>query len=669
MEAISKKISLEPFYSRQKSVIPFVGMYDNMCPKCGKKHDGPITAETWTCEYCGSVNESELKKYYPNLNWGKIAYGVDFTKLASEPGAVNNYGNGIKMLGTMSFPELMREYHRAIEYKVKHNIGGPEMEDTEEIEKLRSIVAFVESKKVVDLPASPPDPCCDPCIKPSPVPARDMDSGNYYVPPTANLSVCLVQSSNIVGSYTFATKEWVAGKRYFAGDKVLYDGKTFRLKEFTDTNAIINSSDSNCHGQPSMPGVGFYTGHTLSDFENVNHEAYKGLSEELFEDCVVNNPSEVVDMGLIYAEMRSENDTTYFIRPSWGGYVVSYDNTTYFDVLRNPRVPEAGFKTYGEYETEHWEIVDDVVSYGSYEVTDGCGEDTHIPGAHQERNIGFGEIEISGLRWESKLVNFRRNTKSMTFDGVELPGKFVSSGSVVLDLQYVVGTIKNIDTTGDKVLGDVLKEIRLENDNGQVIILTADYTAEHQPSLDDFAGVVTTWLEQRGYITFEYYVGAELARQNPADRESEYIYSGGEKNICYVDKYRFIVKQDTKDMDVDGQRIPKTFTFIDIDYNASMSNVTYEDINYYQDRVIMSDVTVKTQSLTEGGGPASPNFQNTDYFMEDYQLGVAFVANNNTNVYIDRGTATAFERHMRLSEVDTMQDLENIGNNMFKLKA
>ena len=72
--------------------------------------------------------------------------------------------------------------------------------------------------------------------------------------------------------------------------------------------------------------------------------------------------------------------------------------------------------------------------------------------------------------------------------------------------------------------------------------------------------------------------------------------------------------------------------------------------------------------MLEGGEPVSTDFQNADYIMEDYQLGISFVANNNDNVYVDRGNATAFERHMRLSEVDTLEDLENYGNGMFRMK-
>ena len=110
------------------------------------------------------------------------------------------------------------------------------------------------------------------------------------------------------------------------------------------------------------------------------------------------------------------------------------------------------------------------------------------------------------------------------------------------------------------------------------------------------------------------------------------------------------------------------YDFLDIDTLSAMGGVMRESIDYYDDYVIFSNITAETQSVTEGGEPVSPNFVNADYIMEDYQLGISFVANNNDNVYIDRGSATAFERHLRLSEVDTLQDLEEYGNGMFLMK-
>ena len=86
------------------------------------------------------MNDSE---YYASLNWGKIAYGVDFTKLASQPNAVHQYVNGIKSLGIMSF--IQGAYHASkaseqessfrqfevnlIAYRPKDNMTQQELEE------------------------------------------------------------------------------------------------------------------------------------------------------------------------------------------------------------------------------------------------------------------------------------------------------------------------------------------------------------------------------------------------------------------------------------------------------------------------------------------------------------------------------------------------------------
>ena len=37
------------------------------------------------------------------------------------------------------------------------------------------------------------------------------------------------------------------------------------------------------------------------------------------------------------------------------------------------------------------------------------------------------------------------------------------------------------------------------------------------------------------------------------------------------------------------------------------------------------------------------------------------------NIYIDRGINSAFERHLKLQEIRTMEALNNYGNNWFKI--
>ena len=807
MEGIKKTISLEPYYSRQKSTIPFVGMSED--------------------------------EYYPNLNWGKIAYGVDFDELYTLSGAtaVGLYGEGIRKLGRMNFREIMEMYSAAKMGDVPYN-DSPTPEELDELKKYRSIVQFVESKKIIDQPTLPIDPCCDPCAVPSAPIEYDMDSGDFYFMPYANMDVCLVQSANIIGAYTFATKDWFAGKRYFAGDKVIYDGKTFKLKEFQGVQKI-RGTGTNCHGNPLME-IGFYKSSPASSYtmvmeEFIRHdEVYAGLSESLFNEFVVTSEAEIVDMGYIYAKREVSEDTfVYYVRPSWGGYNNTYDGRVYFDILFNKKNPEMGFKMYGQYDTVHWEIAEDIFSNGIYHIS-SCGEGVEI--GHDtaaDRDIGFGDVTMRvgtsvmpnvGPRWESKLSNFVRNTVTVAADGTKLPGKIKKvCESTVLDLPYLIGTIKNIDTSGEEVFGDYLADIQVIPDHNALISIyhqvesyevktkvvdgeTRQYTAytytdsnvwEAAPSdsfvgsinksgneftvynewseeifvasrdipgtgpnlvqvyvggepiiayttgtgdsdydkriggynvvgvidggtscngggftiqptggtqddhdvhadkiladyggsgeyvtfqtLDTYEKLVENWaggnIDETGWIIFKYYIGAVLELEKndegEVEKDAPYIYNGGERRLIYTDTYRFKATRIQTDVEIpgeDGETCPCDMVYLDIDYDSAKRDVVLENINDYRTSVIISDITATTESMIEGGEPVSPNFQNADYFMEDYQLGLSFVANNNTNVYIDRGSATAFERHMRLSEVDTLQDLENYGNGMFKLK-
>lgn len=672
METVKKKISLEPFISRQKSTIPFVGM--------------------------------EKDVLYPNLNWGKIPYSVNFNDdnvwaFDKETGerkrvpsmveisgstAVNAYGAGIRKLGKMTFSEIMEAYHLVKNNRLDFPENDDELSDEEriEIEKLKSIVAFVDSKKVIDEPQARPDPCCDPCLIPTKDEPIDVDDEPYYVnDASAFVNICLVQSANIVGSYTFATKDWVPGKRYFEGEKVIYDGGTYKLKEFPDT-VEISGSVLNCNGDHAMT-ANFLTGNSLSDFAD-----YPGLSQDMFADYTVTEESEIVDMGYIYA--RKERGTEggvvmyrYYVRPSWGGYYNRYDGNIYFDTLRNDLDPESGFISYGGNETSHWKVADDIISHGEYNIS-SCGKDVHI-GHKQDRSIGFSDVLIEGARWETKLSNFIRRTKTITDSNEELQGKLNSAASTVLDLIYRIGAVKNVDTTNDTPIGDFLSDIEITPDQGSPFKLTPvagsetdfDVIADNLLSeyggsgayvkfqdLDDYSSNVTGLVGKSGSITFRYFIGAELELCKNSVGDDVYMYNGGDKGVVYKDTYTWTALDDTKV--IDGEN--RTFAYLDIDYNSEKEGVVYENLNGFEDEVVKSDVDFTSNTMTEGGEPLSVNFQNADYFMEDYQLGLSFVANNNENVYIDRGNATAFERHMRLSEVDTLDDLENYGNGMFKMK-
>jgi len=55
-------------------------------------------------------------------------------------------------------------------------------------------------------------------------------------------------------------------------------------------------------------------------------------------------------------------------------------------------------------------------------------------------------------------------------------------------------------------------------------------------------------------------------------------------------------------------------------------------------------------------------------FREEYKLGSSVIENITSDIYIDRGINAAFEKHLKLGEVNTLEALEQFGNNFFKIR-
>ena len=616
MEIIKKKISLEPFYSRTPSTVPFIGMEPGVT--------------------------------YPYYNWGKIPYGVDFTKMGDED--IESYGvpaeeceNTKEELGQMTFADIMKRYREIKNFD--YNLYEYDESNTY---KDRVILNFVDDHIVREGGAIRNfNPCCDdPCaIKPSPAIIPMDDVYDYYITgATTNINVCLVQKANLIGSYTFAVKEWVPGKRYFEGDKVIYDGVTYKLGKLPDTNAVIDSSLKDCTDTPVM------SANFIFNSKEQLPEEYRNLDDSIFIE--VDKEETIVDMGYIYARMGD----TYFVRPSWGGYYNDVDGVVYFDVLEDDYHPESGF-TMTETGTVHWLIDETAVTYDSFMVAE-CNSgntDIHIEG-NGEIRLGYENVTITGATAESKLINFKRFDKTVIDDCTELPGK-LSNDSNVLGLQYVVGTIKNIDPTPEGyATGDYLAKITITADDETIELSPGD-------GLNRYSEVYTWGSEGKtGKIEFVYYIGATLQ-----EIEDEISYEGGDPGLIYKDVFDFTAVQTSVTLNNEE----KDIVFLDIDYDGAKTSLTIENLDNFQTDAILSEVTYTKQAITDAGEQVmSSDFDNSEYFMEDYLLGVAFVSDNNENVYVDRGTAAAFERHLRLSETNTVEDLENYSNGgFFQMKS
>ena len=54
-------------------------------------------------------------------------------------------------------------------------------------------------------------------------------------------------------------------------------------------------------------------------------------------------------------------------------------------------------------------------------------------------------------------------------------------------------------------------------------------------------------------------------------------------------------------------------------------------------------------------------------FREEYRFGISTMENVDSDIYIDRGINPAFEKHLKLGEVTSLEALENYGNGYFKI--
>ena len=619
MEIVRKKILLEPFYSRSTGTIPFIGM--------------------------------EEGETYPSLNWGKIPYGVDFRKMDDEMlmgyGVEPDYCDEVKeSLGKMTYAALINRY-RAIQDFNYELYNYDVMYDDVKKQSDKAVAGFMREHLVkIGRPYTEFDPCCDnPCEFINETgETYEMDTLQefYDTAVTANMNICLVQKAKLIGSYTFAAKEWVPGKMYFEGDKVIYNGVTYKLRPFEDEDIReISSSTVNCQGEPAM------VARLIAKPEISQFSGYGELIEDDF--IPVDKPESIVDLGYIYAKSGG----MYYVRPSWTGYTYNEDGNVYFDEYNGSGIT-----------LRHWDVDETAYTYNEAEVS-GCtaGTDIHIS-IDTGRTLKDDLIEMTGVTFESKLSNFLRIDRTIDDKNVEVKGRLAKDGDGnyygVANLQYIIGSIKNIDTTvdsDDEAIGDFLAQVIIIPDSGNTKYLYPGDTIAEDTEIAGWASEDEPEC-MTGQIEFIYYVGATIKKEI-VDKEYKFSYDDGDTGIVYKDTYPFTARHATAY--IDNENIG--YVYLDIDYESVKRPIALENLDNLMIDTILSEVTYK-----KGGEDISPDFQNSEYFMEDYQMGVAFVANNNENVYVDRGTAAAFERHLKLGEVNSMEDLENYSNGFFAMK-
>ena len=98
------------------------------------------------------------------------------------------------------------------------------------------------------------------------------------------------------------------------------------------------------------------------------------------------------------------------------------------------------------------------------------------------------------------------------------------------------------------------------------------------------------------------------------------------------------------------------------DYKTYVSGNTSTTINYSDIDSSKSKISYQSYGLTNYNSIEAPKIK------LDYLIGVINEPKINIDVFIDRGNNSSFDRHIKLGDIKSLDDLESYGNGYFKIK-
>ena len=257
----------------------------------------------------------------------------------------------------------------------------------------------------------------------------------------------------------------------------------------------------------------------------------------------------------------------------------------------------------------------------------------------------------------------------------------------VLEPIYQVGTIANIVRVGDTNLfiGDEILSMEFYyKDYNDEIISGTSFTAETPTSsntetaldaIESATSAVTSSANTKLYqddifCNVEYEVGRIYEMSSSGSLET--VSSG----VSYTEEVQFVkerteyylkkkdnkaVPSDVEKPDVHSVSYPIYIYRLkqksnDIDNNAY-------DTPYYDNLAEFKALIERKYDpdYEVSGDTKSPIIR------EEYRLGIAALENVRGNIYIDRGINSAFEKHLKIGEVTSMESLLQYGNGYFKI--
>ena len=270
------------------------------------------------------------------------------------------------------------------------------------------------------------------------------------------------------------------------------------------------------------------------------------------------------------------------------------------------------------------------------------------------------------------------------------------SGGTTLELLYQIGNTANVNkfklTSGDVqtigdvnyFIGDIITDMIFyykDIDGNEIIETSADTKIYNNSSLSAISASTdaltsladTIIVDESGiYCDVTYYVGATLALKNPPKYELAY---SADTNYNYGVRYDETVKF-VKTPVIYGLKKANTKVSPTEVTDPSNSKVGYVIYTYELEQNSLAKFTTEINLVDSGlttvysGYTDMEDYNNihvSPTYREEYMLGIATMENVDSDIYIERGINATFEKHLKLGEVSSLDDLLNFGNKFFKI--
>ena len=281
---------------------------------------------------------------------------------------------------------------------------------------------------------------------------------------------------------------------------------------------------------------------------------------------------------------------------------------------------------YVNYNGKVWVLELDSYSGEYNEEYEELSFDTDSPSHWKE---AFGESFPASISAEtsSKLSSLRRTKIPRNEDGSEsLPDIYSDEDWAIL---YMPNLVLNISGTTEEYIEEKKRKVRMINATGDMVVSVDIDRTNH-------------------VIKFVYEIGMQLEDVTLEPK----IGSG----IRYTDEYLFF----------DGE-----FSF-DGDYdNLSMDNLGIFKTSFVRSYVDMS-IGYNNASISHVNSLMEYDDNTQCYHIpfhkDEYLMGITYQPIIKKDINIDRGVNSAFEHHIKLGEVKTLEDMELYGNGFFNIK-